>query len=119
MDGINFAGVVAAFSAFGPIGLIVLVWYCDMKALRKTHADHQEDVGKILAAYKDDMEETRRMYENNVKLVEGYENLAGDLKDIVILNTQTMTHLTDKIDQNEYCPIRRIEKKTVIQEAGQ
>ena len=118
MDAINFSGVVTLFSAFGPIGLVVLVWYCDMKVIRKQHQSHKDDITKILNHYKDDMAEIRRMYENNVKLVEGYESLAKDLKDLVVLNTQQMTHVSDQIDQNEFCPMQRIKKKTVIKEAG-
>lgn len=118
MDGMNVTGIVTILSAFGPTGLIALVWYCDMKAMRKQHASHKDDITKILNRYKDDMAEIRGMYKNNVKLVEGYENLANDLKDIVILNTQQMTHVSDQIDQNEFCPMRRITKKTVTQEVG-
>ena len=129
MDAINVPSIIAVFSAFGPIGLIVLIWYFDMRALRKQSEEHRreireqqekhrEQVAGILAAYKDDMAEIRRMYENNVKLVEGYEGLAIDLKDIVILNTQQMTQLSDEIRQNEYCPMRRVEKKQVIQETA-
>jgi len=114
MDGINLASIIAVFSAFGPVGIIALVWYCDMKAIRKIHADHKEDVGEILAAYKEDMAEARRMYENNVKLVEGYESLAKDLKDIVILNTQEITHMSDQINQNQFCPMQRVEKRTEV-----
>lgn len=39
-----------------------------------------------------------KMYESNVKLVESYESLAKDLKDVVIMNTQTNTRLVDRID---------------------
>ncbi|MBU8910664.1 MAG: hypothetical protein KOO65_05290 [Desulfobacterales bacterium] len=39
------------------------------------------------------------MYENNVNLVEDYAKLAKDLHDVVIMNTQTMTRLVDRIDR--------------------
>lgn len=39
------------------------------------------------------------MYESNVKLVEKYEKIACDLKDIVIMNTQAQTALTEVIRQ--------------------
>lgn len=38
------------------------------------------------------------MYEKNVSLVDDYENVAQDLKDVVILNTTTITRLVDRID---------------------
>jgi hypothetical protein len=112
MDSLNVTGLITAFTAFGPVGLIAMIWYFDMRALRKQHDAHKEEVSSILASYKEDMAEVRRMYENNVKLVQGYEGLAKDLKDIVILNTQKMTHVSDQIDQNQYCPMQRVEKKT-------
>ena len=118
METINLAGLVEICRTFGPVGLIALIWYCDMRAIRKIHADHKEDVGKILTAYKDDMTETRRMYEDNVRLVEQYESVAKDLKDLVVLNTQAVTRLSDDVNQNQYCPMQRVEKKRVIQEAG-
>ena len=39
-----------------------------------------------------------RMYENNVDLVNKYEDVAKDLKEVVIMNTQTITRLVDRID---------------------
>ena len=101
MDTVNLAGIVAFFQAFGPIGLVAMIWYVDMRRIQSQHETHKDDVSKILAQYKDDMAEVRRMYENNVKLVDGYEDLTKDLKDIVILNTQQMTHLSDQIAQME------------------
>ena len=45
------------------------------------------------------------MYENNVKLVEGYEKLCarqdnreGALRDLVMLNTQALTRLSDALE---------------------
>ena len=53
------------------------------------------------------------MYERNVRLVERYSEIATDLKDVIILNTQTMQALAGKIDTNQYCPAVRLEKKAV------
>ena len=39
-----------------------------------------------------------KMYESNVDLVKDYEAVAQDLKDVVILNTRTITRLVDRID---------------------
>lgn len=39
-----------------------------------------------------------RMYEDNVDLVKKYEQVATDLQNVVILNTQTITRLVDRID---------------------
>lgn len=52
-----------------------------------------------------------RMYEENVKLVLAYERVATGLQDIVVLSTQVMTQVRDKIDANLYCPLMRKDPK--------
>lgn len=44
-------------------------------------------------------------YNNNVLLVEGYQKLADDLAGIIHLNTQMMTKLVEKIENNQFCPM--------------
>jgi allophanate hydrolase subunit 1 len=100
METINLAGLLEIFRAFGLVGVIVMIWYFDSKALRK-----------ILERYKTDMAEQRKMYENNVKLVQSYQALAQDLKDVVIMNTTAMQKMTDAINTNQFCPMVRLEKK--------
>nr|BDD47312.1 hypothetical protein 15 [bacterium] len=48
-----------------------------------------------------------KMYESNVKLVDGYETLAGDLKDVIVMNAETFSALTEAIKHNQFCPIVR------------
>jgi len=48
-------------------------------------------------SYRKRFEAVVDMYESNVRLVEKYEQTASDLKDVIILNTQTMTTLVEKI----------------------
>jgi len=69
--------------------------------------------------YETDMSEMRRMYENNVKLVEDFHTLgvqyggmARDLTEVVMMNTQAMTTLTDAIKGNQFCPVVRREGGT-------
>jgi hypothetical protein len=102
MDPISIPGLWEIFRVFGPFGLVTIIWYLDMKALRK-----------VLDSYKDDMAEIRRMYEDNIKLVKGYESLSGDLKDLIVLNTQCLTRLSDEIRQNQYCPMVRVQKEKI------
>lgn len=52
-----------------------------------------------------------KMYENNVKLVEASEGLSKDLKEIVIMNTQALTLLNKNIENNQFCPMVRLEKR--------
>lgn len=51
------------------------------------------------------------MYKDNVKLVEQYERTAEGLQDIIVLSTQTMTQVRDRIDANLYCPLMRKDPK--------
>ena len=49
-------------------------------------------------SHKKRFESVVRMYENNVDLVKKYEDVAKDLREVVIMNTQTITRLVDRID---------------------
>jgi len=60
--------------------------------------------------YKAGLLEIRQMYKNNVHLVEGYEGVCRDLREVIILNTQANTELTDAIKTNQYCPNVRLNK---------
>lgn len=86
MEAISMSILLQTFGAFGPFGVVVVIWYFDMKCMRK-----------ILARYKEDVDEIRAMYEKNVSLVKDYNSLAKDLKDVIILNTQQITRLSDKM----------------------
>jgi len=76
---------------------------------RSDTAQYRDEMAAVLARYKEDMAEMRRMYESNVKLVEETQMLAKDLKDVVMVNTQTFSQLTDAIKHNQFCPIVRKE----------
>ena len=103
METINLVGYFEVFKNFGLIGLVIVLWWVD-----------QKKVYKILDKYKADMAEQRRMYESNVSLVKDYHSIAADLKDIVILNTRTITTLSEEIRQNEFCPMQRVKKEKKI-----
>jgi len=48
-------------------------------------------------SYRRRFEAVVRMYESNVTLVNDYHKVANDLKDVIILNTQTITTLIAEI----------------------
>jgi len=57
------------------------------------------------------------MYENNVRLVEKYERMAGEQKDVIIMSTQATTRLIDSIEKNQFCPLMRVDGvRRIIQE---
>ncbi|MDA8428174.1 MAG: hypothetical protein M0T70_02860 [Geobacteraceae bacterium] len=55
--------------------------------------------------------EVVNMYEENAKLVKNYETVAKGLQDILVLSTQTMTQVKDRVDNNLYCPLMRKDPK--------
>jgi hypothetical protein len=90
MDGVSLVDIASNFSAFGITGVLAVLCWGSIKDNQKT-----------LAAYKQDMMEWRRMYENNVELVKKSNDLAGDLKEIIIMNTQAFTKLEETIKHLE------------------
>jgi hypothetical protein len=48
-----------------------------------------------------------KMYEDNTKLVSAFNKVAEGYQDIVILSTQTMTQVRDRVDSNLFCPLMR------------
>ena len=110
---ISFSQLAVVLKAYGPIGMIIVIWYIDIRQIRKMAEQYRSDVDRVLAEHKAYMGEIRRMYENNVVLVEGYADLSKDLKDIIIMNTTELSHLRADIEQNQYCPAQQINKKRI------
>ena len=110
---LSFGQLANLLSSYGPLGLVVIIWYFDIKTMRKLNEQYRKDTQDILADHKKYMDEIRSNYSSNVKLVDSYEVLAKDLKDVVIMNTTAMTRLGDDINRNQYCPMVRVEKKNI------
>lgn len=128
MDVVPLPTMIKLIELFGPIGLIALIWYVDTRNFQKLMETWRTDTGKlmeerrqetekILKAYREDVNAVREMYRNNVKLVEAYEVICRDLHDLVVLNVEKLQGMTDKIDQNEFCPLQRL-RKTKIEVGG-
>ena len=103
MESLGILTVLKIAADFGVLGLVIYLWWSDNQRYEA-----------LLIQYKSDMDEQRKMYEKNVSLVKDYWGIAGDLREVVIMATQTMTTLTDEIRQNQYCPMVRIEKTKFI-----
>ncbi len=120
METVSFGVLLDVLKNFGPIGLIAFMWWMDTKSIRKIMDENKQYVQEILDSYKRDMAEIRRMYEDNVRLVEShdalnrnYAALASDLKDAYIMTAQINQRLADSIESNQYCPMVRLEKRAV------
>ena len=114
--GIGFDGIIKLVSDFGIPGLVLVLWYLTDKAHERTLQQYREDVIQQRNTYEDGLKEVREMYEHNVLLVDNYQSLARDLREIVVMNTQTLTRVCDDVNRNQYCPMVRIKKEAVGRE---
>jgi hypothetical protein len=94
----------------GTVGIVMLFWYVDHRRIERVVREKDDRIDAILDEYRKDMGEMRRMYESNVRLVEGYEDACkridrttGDLMDTVRLNTQAYQKLTDFLENRVPC----------------
>ncbi|MBW2093009.1 MAG: hypothetical protein JRI34_12915 [Deltaproteobacteria bacterium] len=111
MEALSFMKLAEIAGQFGLPGLLLALWFMNDRSRAKSLEAYRMDMAKTLDHYQQDMGEIRRMYENNVRLVEAYEPLARDLRDVVIMNTQAMTRALEAIEKNQYCPMVRLKKE--------
>ncbi len=110
MEHLGLQYVLGPALGLGVPGIVLILWYFGEKSRERDLKAYREDTQKILAAYREDVQAVRQMYESNVTLVKSYEALAGSLKDIVVLNTQSVQRQCDLIVNNQYCPNVRLQK---------
>jgi hypothetical protein len=102
-DKITTAMMISSLEKFGLPGIILVFWYVSNRGYQRTSEQNQRNMER----YHDDVIEMKQMYENNVRLVEKYVTLSGDLKDVLILNTQALTEVCTDIRNNVFCPMTR------------
>jgi|Deesub1362A_J573_1020465.scaffolds.fasta_scaffold01454_4 hypothetical protein len=110
MDGIGSLKILEVVSQFGLPGVLLVIWYWSDRSREKMLQRYRDDMQTILRTHEQRMSEMRQMYENNVELVKDYRRLAMDQREVITLNTQTFTRLTDAIEKNQFCPMVRLEK---------
>ncbi|MBI9092288.1 MAG: hypothetical protein JEZ12_23995 [Desulfobacterium sp.] len=93
----HYIEIIKLFLDLGPIGLVMILWWSGRQQTEQSLKQYKDDTNELLRQYREDMLEQRKMYENNVELVKRYAELAGDLKEVITLNTQTMTQLVDNV----------------------
>lgn len=114
METMGIISTLKLLGNFGVLGLIIFLWWYDNRQIRKIIAEHKEDLSAILGRYENDMAETREMYKNNVELVKDYKSIAGDLKEVVVLNIRECTKMKSSIDTNQFCPLARLDKDGIV-----
>ncbi|WP_321495617.1 hypothetical protein [uncultured Desulfobacter sp.] len=95
----TFMEILKMVLSLGPIGLVLIVWYFDKQKTDEVQRQSDVRLQAMFDLYSKDMQELRDMYTTNASLVKRYVELAGDLKEVVTLNTQAMTRLVDRIDK--------------------
>lgn len=104
MDSLSLGTVLKILGEFGTVGLIIYLWWSDNRR-----------IWVILNQYKQDMDEQRKMYESNASLCRDFASITRDLRDIVTLNIQAMTETKDAVNQNQFCPLVRVDRtKTLL-----
>jgi hypothetical protein len=117
MESLGFSHVIDIIAKFGVPGLVLIVWYLSDRSQLKLMQQYRDDTRDIMNQHEASIMEMRKMYENNVELVRVTQRLLLEHKDVVIMVTQTMTRMCDKIDGNQYCPMIRIKKEAVGRQA--
>ena len=111
MDAISLPLATIIIQILGLPGLVFIIWHFDNKRdqrkddLRKAEiAEREKALALTLTQYREDVAQIKRLYENNVYLVQNYEKVTQRLEklysetiSIISLNTQTQTHLVDSI----------------------
>ncbi len=110
VDGIALDAVIRLASNFGIPGIVLIIWAFSEKSHERTLKQYREDMLEQRRMYEEGMQEIRRMYENNVDLVRNFSALAGNLKDVVMINTQAWQRVADDINRNQFCPMVRLKK---------
>ncbi|MBV5328870.1 MAG: hypothetical protein JZU65_14780 [Chlorobium sp.] len=123
LEGLSLTVIMSVVSMLGLPGLVLIFWYVDQRRYDRDRKEQIERDSKrelqhlaesavikeqhaaSMALFDKRFEAVVRMYEDNVLLVKGYERLAGELTNVILLNTQIMTKLAERIDNNLFCPI--------------
>ena len=102
--------LAALLKSVGVLPLSMIICFCVLGpwvamssaliAMRKDSERRDNDATKRFEA-------VVRMYENNVDLVKGYQDLSEDLAGIIHLNTQSQTQVVEAIKGNQFCPNMR------------
>ena len=107
----SMQSLLGVLTEYGPYGLLIFMWWNDMRAIRAQQTQHAKEMQTMMDRYAGDMSEMRQMYQNNVELVKTSNKLAEDLKDVVMINTQAFQRLDDAVEGNRFCPMVRLEKQ--------
>jgi len=101
METIGMMSAVKVLGNFGIVGLVILIWWVDSRRYAELLETYRGDVTRILERMKKDTDKHWMMYEKNVSLVKDYSVIADSQQEVIILNTQAMTKLVERLDRQE------------------
>lgn len=111
MEAIPLGFATLIINALGLSGIIFIIWHFDNKRFQadkelrlREMAEREKALEKVLAQYREDVLSVKRLYESNVGLVKDYdkacerlEHLYDQTLQVVSLNSQVMTQLSEAI----------------------
>lgn len=83
---------------WGPASIVVFLWYMSDRSNQKALNTYREDTLAQGRAHEKALAEVKQMYLNNVELVKNYQKIAEGLQGLIVLNTQTITRLCDRVE---------------------
>jgi hypothetical protein len=115
------AALITVINALGPWGLLALVlgtnlavplvvlvfWFVNAKRQDKLVEGYRADMNHALKEYGAALGTVSKYYEDNVELVRDFQKIADGFQSVVVLNTQAMQRLVDRVDNNLWCPVLR------------
>lgn len=110
MDGVSIREVLTMASNFGISGLVLVIWWLSDRANQKSIQAHQDEVANILRAYRDDVSALKQCYLDNVELVKSWQRIAEEQQNLIIMNSNALATMGQKIDSNQFCPAVRLKK---------
>ena len=99
MEAFGMVSAIKILGNFGIVGLMILIWWVDSRRYAQLLETYRADVTRILEKMKEDTDKHWMMYEKNVSLVKDYSSIADNQQEIIILNTQAMTRLVERLER--------------------
>lgn len=107
-------GAILAAAVGGPWAIMVFVSRSQDKRIeamkdlfQSAGAEHSRRFDEVVASQEKRFAAVTRMYENNIELVRGFERMAQEYRETVVLNTATMQEVRDISMSNLFCPMVR------------
>ncbi|MDL2275703.1 hypothetical protein LJC22_06220 [Desulfosarcina sp. OttesenSCG-928-G10] len=116
METLSLSMFTTIIQTLGLPGLVIVFWYFDHKKDRRNDEIRQQELAErerslnlVLGQYKSDISEIKRLYENNVHLVEDYQKINARLERlysetiaVISLNTQTQAQMVKTMEHYLY-----------------